>query len=81
MGLASTCIDACRESHRFELPALPCPVFSLQIEAGADFVVTQLFYDVNRYLQFVKDCRLVPLGALLGHCMGKQQPTNSSQQQ
>ena len=30
---------------------------AVQIEAGADFVVTQLFYDVDRYLQFVKDCR------------------------
>ena len=29
----------------------------LQMEAGADFVVTQLFYDCDRYLQFVKDCR------------------------
>jgi hypothetical protein len=28
-----------------------------QLDAGADFVVTQLFYDCDRYLQFVKDCR------------------------
>ena len=29
----------------------------MQVEAGADFVVTQLFYDVDRYVQYVKDCR------------------------
>ncbi|PSC68978.1 5,10-methylenetetrahydrofolate reductase [Micractinium conductrix] len=28
-----------------------------KIDAGADFVVTQLFYDVDRYFKFVKDCR------------------------
>lgn len=28
-----------------------------KIDAGADFVVTQLFYDVDRYVKFVKDCR------------------------
>ena len=31
----------------------------MQIDAGADMVVTQLFYDVDTFLQFVKDCRLV----------------------
>lgn len=28
-----------------------------QIDAGGDFIVTQLFYDVQRFLSFVKDCR------------------------
>jgi methylenetetrahydrofolate reductase (NADPH) len=28
-----------------------------KVDAGADFVVTQLFYDADRYLGFVKDCR------------------------
>eukprot|EP01117_Protostelium_nocturnum_P012738 TRINITY_DN4706_c0_g1_i1.p1 TRINITY_DN4706_c0_g1~~TRINITY_DN4706_c0_g1_i1.p1 ORF type:complete len:596 (+),score=215.73 TRINITY_DN4706_c0_g1_i1:440-2227(+) len=28
-----------------------------KIEAGADFIVTQYFYDVNVFLKFVKDCR------------------------
>lgn len=41
------------------LPAPSCSHFCPQMEAGADFVVTQLFYDVDRYLQFVKDCRWV----------------------
>ena len=36
-------------------PATPPP--SPQLDAGADFVVTQLFYDCDRYLQYVKDCR------------------------
>ena len=30
-----------------------------KIDAGADFIVTQLFYDVDVYVQFVKDCRSV----------------------
>lgn len=30
-----------------------------KMEAGADFVVTQLFYDCDRYFKFVKDCRSV----------------------
>ncbi|KIZ07768.1 5,10-methylenetetrahydrofolate reductase [Monoraphidium neglectum] len=34
-----------------------------KIEAGADFVVTQLFYEVERYIQFVKDCRSVGITA------------------
>lgn len=28
-----------------------------KVEAGADMIVTQLFYDVDVFLQFVKDCR------------------------
>jgi len=28
-----------------------------KIDAGADFVITQLFYDVNTFIQFVSDCR------------------------
>ncbi len=30
-----------------------------KIDAGADFIVTQLFYDVDVYVQFVKDCKSV----------------------
>ena len=29
----------------------------MQIEAGAEVIITQLFYDVDRFLKFVKDCR------------------------
>lgn len=30
-----------------------------KIDAGADFIVTQLFYEVERYIKFVEDCRSV----------------------
>ena len=30
-----------------------------QVDAGADLVVTQLFYDVDRFIQYEKDCRSV----------------------
>lgn len=29
----------------------------LQIEAGGELIVTQLFYDVDIFFKFVKDCR------------------------
>jgi 5,10-methylenetetrahydrofolate reductase len=29
------------------------------MEAGADFIVTQLFYDTDRFLKFVDDCRAI----------------------
>ena len=28
-----------------------------KIDAGGDFIITQLFYDTNKFLQFVEDCR------------------------
>ena len=30
-----------------------------QIDAGGEVVITQLFYDVERFLKFVKDCRSI----------------------
>lgn len=30
-----------------------------KIEAGGDFIITQLFYETDRFLQFVEDCRSV----------------------
>jgi methylenetetrahydrofolate reductase (NADPH) len=30
-----------------------------KIDAGADFIITQLFYDVNVFIKFVKDCRKI----------------------
>lgn len=30
-----------------------------KIEAGADFIITQLFYDTSLFLKFVQDCRAV----------------------
>lgn len=31
----------------------------MQVDAGGEIVVTQLFYDVEIFLKFVKDCRSV----------------------
>jgi methylenetetrahydrofolate reductase (NADPH) len=28
-----------------------------KVDAGADYIITNLFYDVDQYLQWVKDCR------------------------
>lgn len=30
-----------------------------KVEAGADFIITQLFYDVDAFIKFVADCRSV----------------------
>ena len=30
-----------------------------KVDAGGQFVITQLFYDCDRFVQFVKDCRSV----------------------
>lgn len=31
----------------------------MQVDAGGEIVITQLFYDVEIFLKFVKDCRSV----------------------
>lgn len=36
----------------------PMPVCS-QVDAGADMVITQLFYNCDRYIKYVKDCKAV----------------------
>lgn len=30
-----------------------------KIDAGGNFIITQLFYDTERFLQFVEDCRSI----------------------
>lgn len=32
---------------------------AVQVDAGADFILTQLFYDVDQFLKWVGDCRRV----------------------
>eukprot|EP00884_Botryococcus_braunii_P012198 jgi/Botrbrau1/2097/Bobra.0093s0005.1 len=34
-----------------------------KMDAGADFIVTQLFYDTDRFLKFVEDCRAIGITA------------------
>lgn len=34
-------------------------VLVLQVDAGADVIVTQLFYDTDIFLKFVNDCRQI----------------------
>lgn len=35
------------------------PLLFLQVDAGADLIVTQLFYDTDIFLKFVNDCRQI----------------------
>ena len=46
------------EKHE-EAPNLESDIFRLKqkVEAGAEYVVTQMFFDNNRYFEFVKRCR------------------------
>jgi 5,10-methylenetetrahydrofolate reductase len=37
----------------FGMMILPC----VQVEAGAQVIITQLFYDVEKFIKFTKDCR------------------------
>ena len=39
------------------LPASLIIIDYFQIEAGGELIVTQLFYDVDIFFKFVKDCR------------------------
>lgn len=34
-------------------------LYTFQVDAGADLIVTQLFYDTDIFLKFVNDCRQI----------------------
>jgi 2-methylisocitrate lyase-like PEP mutase family enzyme len=39
--------------HMFGMMVLLC----VQVEAGAQVIITQLFYDVEKFIKFTQDCR------------------------
>ena len=50
-GVTYTCLDA---DYQKEMAYL-----KEKVDAGADFIITQMFFDTQVFLQFVKDCRAI----------------------
>lgn len=44
------------EGHSYEADLEHLKV---KVDAGADFIITQLFFDAQTFVKFVKDCRAI----------------------
>lgn len=58
MGFHKICVPL--RIALLNLRPLKCVVvLILQVDAGADLIVTQLFYDTDIFLKFLNDCRQI----------------------
>lgn len=52
------CVAAYPEGHPEEQdPKVLIKYLKEKVDAGANFIITQMFYDVDNFLSWVKDCR------------------------
>ena len=62
LGLMAQCVNSSRSDQPFVHPGMLQSYHDLElmkkkVNAGADYVVTQMFYDNQKYFDFVKGCR------------------------
>ncbi len=53
----------CRQVYVCVCVCVLCVCVHAQVEAGGEMIITQLFYDVDQFLKFVKDCKSVGITA------------------